>query len=345
MRRFISLLTILVIIALSAPVMAVNLSGTYTTHAQGNTITLVLRQDAQGNLGGTLSSSTGMQFQIEGMIQDGVGVGACYDNQGGVFFEAHPQGNQLLFALIEVGQNNMPDRNKTTQIMMTKQSGGAPGMPQQPGMQQPGMQQPGMAYPGQQPGMQQPGMAYPGGGMPQQPGMQQPGMQQPGMQQPGMAYPGGGMPQQPGIQQQNPSMPPGMSTPPGMQQPGMQQPGMAYPGGGMPQQPGMQQPGMPQQPGMQQPGVASTGPTAALRGKFCSREIWAVFDGQGSFQYGEMASGALAGAGRYMIQGNMIMLSYPDGSADAAAIAGRAGDGSITALQYEGQMFAPNQCR
>ena len=116
--------TALLFVCLSAGLaFAQNLSGTYTLSSQGTTLTLTLSQDGQGNITGTLSSTTGAQFQVAGIIQDNVGVGTCVSAQGGSYFEAHPQGNQLLFALIEPGPNNMPDYNKVRKLLFTKKEG------------------------------------------------------------------------------------------------------------------------------------------------------------------------------------------------------------------------------
>src|SRR4030042_2260843 len=120
---------------------AQNLSGQYTLSSQRTTLTLTLDQDAQGKSKGTLSSSTGAQFKVEGMIQNDVGVGMCVGNQGGSYFEAHPKGNQLLLALIEPGPNNMPDYSKVKQLTFTRREGAMPGQqgpqasPKQPGGQ------------------------------------------------------------------------------------------------------------------------------------------------------------------------------------------------------------------
>ena len=86
-----------------------DLSGTYVLTSQNITMTLLLRQDAQGALTGTLSITRGAQFEVEGRVKDGVGVGTCVGNQGGSYFEAHPEGEQLRLALIEPGPNNAPD--------------------------------------------------------------------------------------------------------------------------------------------------------------------------------------------------------------------------------------------
>ena len=76
---------------------AQNLSGKYTLSSQGTTLTLTLNQDTQGKIKGTLSSTTGMEFRVEGAVQDNVGVGTCVSNQGGSYFEARPKGNQARF--------------------------------------------------------------------------------------------------------------------------------------------------------------------------------------------------------------------------------------------------------
>jgi hypothetical protein len=106
---------------------AQNFSGKYTLSSQETTLTLTLDQDTQGNIKGTLSSTTGAQFKIGGVIQDNVGVGTCVSNQGGSYFEAHPKGNQLLFALIEPGPNNVPDYSKVTQLTFMRKEGTMPG--------------------------------------------------------------------------------------------------------------------------------------------------------------------------------------------------------------------------
>ena len=99
---------------------AENLSGIYTFSSQGVTLTLTLKQDPQGNIKGTLSSTTGAQFQVEGIVQDGVGLGVCKSKEGGSYFEAHPKGKQLLFALMEPGPNNLPDYSKAKELLFTR---------------------------------------------------------------------------------------------------------------------------------------------------------------------------------------------------------------------------------
>jgi len=111
-------------------------SGTYAYSSQGVILTLVLNHRPSGELTGSLSSNTGVQYQVEGMVENNVGYGACYDNQGGVFFETSLADGQLYFALIEPDANNMPDYSKMREFTLIKQtSGSMPLSPQQAPMQ------------------------------------------------------------------------------------------------------------------------------------------------------------------------------------------------------------------
>jgi len=286
------------------PALAQNFSGTYVMAGQGVSMTLVLQQDAQGNVLGTLSSSTGMQLRVEAQLdQDGMAVGAAYNNQGGLFFGAQSQDNQLMVALIEPDANNRPDYSRMRELVFVRQGGGAPGGPQT-----------GQGYgqPGGSPFGQQGGQGY--------------------------GQPGG--------------------TPFGQQ-------------GGMGQGPQGAAPGHQGQPGGmgsgQQGGMAPTGEERFLRGRYCSYSSasggggygsssrWAEFDGQGNFIYGSSAystgsggqyysGGGGDGGGTYRVQGNQIVLMYKDGGSDVATVYNRRGDGTISEVQFEGQLYAPGLC-
>ena len=343
--------------------LAQNFNGTYLSDAQGVRMTLILQQDPQGNVLGTLQSSTGVQLRVEAQIdQNGLALGAASNNQGALFFGAQPQGNNLMVALIEPDANNKPNYDRMRELVFVKQGGGMPGAGQggpdyaQPGYGQPGTGQPGYGQPGTgqqgygQPGTGQQGYGQQGYG---QPGTGQPGYGQQGYGQQGYGQPGYG---QPGTGQQ------------GYGQQGYGQPGYGQQGYGQ-QGYGQQGYGQPQGGGAGQSGaMAATGQEHLLRGKYCSysgsssglgtisRSTWAVFDGQGRFTYGSSgySSGPAGtiysggdgpeGGGTYRVQGNQVYLIYSDGSQDMAMVHNRAGDGRITELKYEGQVFAPGLC-
>jgi hypothetical protein len=109
-----------------------SLSGTYVMAAPNSTLTLVLRQDAQGGLQGTLSSTTGGSFRLEGTVSDGEGFGTCQGAQGGSYFEAQYEGERLLLLLIEPGADRAPDYSRARLLTFARRDGAAPGTPAGP---------------------------------------------------------------------------------------------------------------------------------------------------------------------------------------------------------------------
>lgn len=97
-----------------------NFEGTFTMNGPDDVITLTLAKDSEGNYKGTLSSTTGLSFDVEGMLEEGFLLGACYNNEFGVFFEAGFEGDVLYFVLIEPDENNMPNYDKTTELSFTR---------------------------------------------------------------------------------------------------------------------------------------------------------------------------------------------------------------------------------
>ncbi len=110
---------------------AQNYTGTYTvTNAQGATVTLTLNQDAGGGLTGTMVGGD-VRFQIEGMVEEGIAMGAMYDESGGVLFEAQLQGSQLLLSMFEVGPDGTPNYEQSRDVVLTRgaAAGPSPGGP------------------------------------------------------------------------------------------------------------------------------------------------------------------------------------------------------------------------
>ncbi len=130
--RLTSVATVLCLIVFVADVsFAQSYSGTYTVaNQQGGAITLTLQQDAQNALVGTMSGN-GVQYQVEGIVEEGIAMGAIYNQEGGVLFEAQLQGSQLLLSLFEVGPDNEPDYANPTELILTRQGATAGPIPQQ----------------------------------------------------------------------------------------------------------------------------------------------------------------------------------------------------------------------
>lgn len=108
----------------TGPAVAQSYTGTYSVaNQQGGTVTLTLQQAADGQLTGAMSGN-GTQFHVEGMVEEGVAMGAITSAQGGVYFEASLEGDALTLILIELGPGNAPDYSKTRTLVL--QRGGTP---------------------------------------------------------------------------------------------------------------------------------------------------------------------------------------------------------------------------
>ncbi len=75
--------------------------GTWTMTSGKTKLTLVLNQGSGGQVTGTLSSSTGAVFQLNGRVQEGVVMGSCQGQAGSSQFEASFEGSLLILTLIE----------------------------------------------------------------------------------------------------------------------------------------------------------------------------------------------------------------------------------------------------
>ncbi len=88
-----------------APVFSQNYRGTYTMTSGNVTLTLTLDQDAAGRITGSLTSTKGTRFRIEGTVTEGVAQGTCAGDAGQSYFEAEFEENMLIFTLVEVSAN------------------------------------------------------------------------------------------------------------------------------------------------------------------------------------------------------------------------------------------------
>ncbi|MCB2220485.1 MAG: hypothetical protein KQI35_08830 [Bacteroidetes bacterium] len=97
-----------------------NYDGTYTLDDDGVTLSLVLKQAEDRQVTGTLSSTTGIHYQLEGEYLGEAVSGICSDQHGAVFFEMYFFEGELILSLIEPDQNNMPDYNTATYLNFTR---------------------------------------------------------------------------------------------------------------------------------------------------------------------------------------------------------------------------------
>lgn len=107
-------------------------NGTYSLKTDEATLTLTLEEVSGGMITGSLTSTKGVNFQVQGQLQEGVVMGVCSDEQSGVYFEAYLEGMSLSLGLIEPDQFNMPDYNTAQYYVFEKQVGSqkpAPAIP------------------------------------------------------------------------------------------------------------------------------------------------------------------------------------------------------------------------
>lgn len=92
------------IIVLAAAAYGQNFTGTYTLTSGATKLTLVLNQGAGGQVTGSLTSSTGATFKLNGKLEEDIVTGTCQGQAGTSQFEASFEGSLLIFTLIETNQ-------------------------------------------------------------------------------------------------------------------------------------------------------------------------------------------------------------------------------------------------
>ncbi len=100
----------------------VNYTGTYILSLDQVKLTLRIFQDSGGIISGTLESTTGTQYTLQGEAKEGMIYGVCFDTQSSAYFEAYLENGQLALVLIEFDQNNIPDQSTARYLSFIRQS-------------------------------------------------------------------------------------------------------------------------------------------------------------------------------------------------------------------------------
>ena len=131
------LLVALALTVVAADVRAQGVLGTYATApAPGSTgVTLVLRKDAQGKIGGSMSGN-GVTYAVQAdMLGDDV-AGSLNGTGSQAYFEAHRDGAQLRVIIAEMGADGKPNYAAAREVMFMARTdvaqAGEPAMPAQP---------------------------------------------------------------------------------------------------------------------------------------------------------------------------------------------------------------------
>ena len=116
----------------SGAVQAQDFSGTYTvTNDAGATVTLVLNQDAQGQVTGSLTAP-GVRYEVNGMVDEGSVLGTVSSEMGGLYFAAEFDAGQLYMTLFEPDAYNQPNYESGQTIVFARAGGAQPTPAPQP---------------------------------------------------------------------------------------------------------------------------------------------------------------------------------------------------------------------
>jgi len=126
MRRLTAMIVAFLSLSVGGMAVAQDFSGTYSAATgTGAAITLVLRQNAQGQVTGTLSGNT--QFQVQAQMQGGQLLGYAIAPGGRLYMQGQLQGAGLMLALAEVGPDGQPQPQAARTVMLNRTAGVAGG--------------------------------------------------------------------------------------------------------------------------------------------------------------------------------------------------------------------------
>ena len=89
--------------------MSQNLAGEYYISDKGGEIVLRLQYSGPNQITGTMTDMQGVVYQVEATEEDGDAFGTLRTQQGGMYFEAFREVDQLIFTLIPPGADGQPN--------------------------------------------------------------------------------------------------------------------------------------------------------------------------------------------------------------------------------------------
>jgi hypothetical protein len=111
---------------------AQNYSGTFTTtNQQGGTVTLVLKQDAQSQVKGTLTGNNNT-FQVAAQATPQGLMGTVTGQQGNLYLIAQYEGASLVVILAEPGPNGQANLQSARRLVFAKAGAAAPQSKKEP---------------------------------------------------------------------------------------------------------------------------------------------------------------------------------------------------------------------
>ncbi len=97
-----------------------NYTGTYVIEGELGPLTVALKQDAQGQVQGTMTGE-GMELRIQGTTEPPGIKGTVSGDQMQMWFVAQLQGDQLFFKLIEIDEDGKPIYDEAETLILVRQ--------------------------------------------------------------------------------------------------------------------------------------------------------------------------------------------------------------------------------
>ena len=106
---------------------AQSFSGEYFITAAEGEIVLKLEENGQNQLSGLLVDMNNVQYQVKGTFEATDASGIISNPQGGLFFEAYLEGQQLILTLMPPAANQQPDYTKAQEFPLMRRGNTTPG--------------------------------------------------------------------------------------------------------------------------------------------------------------------------------------------------------------------------
>lgn len=114
-----------------AGLQAQQVAGEYFIPAQNGEIVLRLQQPAPGQVTGTMTDLNGVQYTVQAREEAGDVMGTLTNAQGGMYFEAYPEGDELFFTLIPPDASQQPNYDQAQSFTLKRRgSAGISAAPQ-----------------------------------------------------------------------------------------------------------------------------------------------------------------------------------------------------------------------
>lgn len=112
------ILALLGLFSISLP--AQQVTGEYFLAGQGGELVLKLQQSPPNQVTGTLTDQTGVEYKVQATEEASEVMGTLTNAQGGMYFEAYTEGEELHLTLIPPNAMQQPDYGRAQTFSMQR---------------------------------------------------------------------------------------------------------------------------------------------------------------------------------------------------------------------------------